>query len=279
MVVLGERLGRGSVNGGVWRAYLAGTVLLAGLTVPAWAGTLELRADVLTTEAVTQTVVARGGVRITDGVSVARAGKARYAPRDGRLVLSDGVVVRTADGTVRARDITILLGKGQRLNAVTAVGGVQVEAGARVLKADRVFYDTAARTVVASGTVTLIAPPDLLVSGGHLVADLGIGVATLTSRARVQNTDGFIEGDRLEVDGRTQTAFFRDHIVAGVRKMKLTADTATLEAREQKAVFRGRVKIVDPNRTVTADQVTVYLREGRIIAEGAIVVRLEEERP
>ncbi len=264
---------------GVWRGWLCGAALLVALAVPVWAGTFELRADVLSTEATTQTVVARGRVRITDGVSVARAGSARYAIRDGRVVLSDGVVVQTPNGIMRSREATILLGKGQRIKAVAASGGVLIEAGARVMKADRVFYDATSGDVVARGTVTIVAPPDLVASGGDLTANLRSEIATLRGRARVQNAEGFIEGDRLDVDGRTQTASVRDHVVAGFRKLRLTADTAALTVREHKAVFRGHVQIVDPARTVTADQVTVYYQAGRVIVEGATSVRIEEERP
>ncbi len=256
-----------------------GVALVAAFVVPVWAGTFELRADVLSTEASTQTVVARGRVRITDGVSVARAGSARYAIRDGRVVLSEGVVVQTPDGIMRSREATVQLGKGQRITAIAASGGVRVEAGARVMKADRVFYDAASGNVVARGAVTIVAPPDFVASGGDLAANLRNGLATFRGRARVQNNEGFIEGDRLDVDGRAQTASVRDHVVAGFRKIRLTADTATLIGREHKAVFRGHVEIVDIARTVTADQVTMYYQIGRVIIEGTASLRIEEERP
>ncbi len=270
---------KGLVVRGVWRGWPWGAALLAALAVPVWAGTFELRADILSTEATTQTVVARGRVRITDGVSVARAGHARYAIRDGRVVLSDGVVVQTPDGIMRSREATILLSKGQRITSVAASGGVRIEAGGRVMKADRVFYDAASGDVIARGTVTIVAPPDFVASGDDLTANLRSELARLRGRARVQNSEGFIEGDRLDVDGQAQTASVRDHVVAGFRKLRLTADTATLTVREHKAVFRGHVEIVDAARTVTADQVTMYYQIGRVIVEGTASVRIEEERP
>ncbi len=261
------------------RPVVAATALLAGLAAPVGAGTFELLADTLTTESGSQTVVARGHVRVTDGVSVARAGSARYTARAGRLVLSGGVVVQTPDGTLSAREVTILLGRGQRMDFFAAVGGVQVKARTRVFNAERVTYEPPTASLHASGAVTAFIPPDLYVSGHDLAANLRNEVATLTGHVRVRAAEGFIEGDRLDADGRAQTAFIHDHVVGGFRKTLVTADTATLRAREHTAVFRGRVKIVDPTRTVTADQVTVYYRDGRVIAEGTTSVRLEEDRP
>jgi len=218
-------------------------------------------------------------VRITDGRSVARAGRARYAVREGQITLAAGVVVQMPEGTMRSRDATVQLGKGQQINTVTGTGGVQIEVGARSLKADRIFYDVVLGDVIASGAVKVVVPPDVVASGGQLTANIRTQVATFTGRARVQNPEWFIQGDRLDLDNRTQTAFVRDHVVAGFRKVQLSADLATLAVRDHKAVFRGHVQIKDPARIVTADQVTVYYQTGRVIAEGTTSVHIEEERP
>ncbi len=260
----------------LWSAVGAGLVI-AGAAA-AWAGTFELRADVITTEAKTQTIVARGRVRITDGVSIARAGSAVYAAGEGRLVLTEGVTVMTPEGDLQARQATVLLGKGRVFERVEAVGAVRVEVQRRVLKADRVSYAVSTGHVMAEGNVKLFAPPDLLATGGELLADPRHGVAVLSGRPRVQNKDGFIEGDRLEVQARTQTAFIRGHVVAVVGSTRITADAATLRAEEQKVIFSDRVTMTEPRRTVTADQVTVYYQQRRIVAEGTTSIRVEESR-
>lgn len=253
-------------------------MLLAALARPSAAATFELRADTLTTNTAAQTVIARGHVRVTDGMTTARAGSARYAVRLGRLVLADGVVVQSPDGLLRAREVTILLSGGRQIKLVTADGAVHAETRGRTLVAERVTYEPSTGAVSASGGVSLFAPPDLRATGRDLVANLRREVATLTGHARVQSSEGFLEGDRIDADGRTQTALVRDHVVGAFRKIQLSADTATVGAREHKAVFRGNVKIVDPTRTVLADQVTVYYQDGRIVAEGATSVRVEDDR-
>ncbi len=258
---------------------VASVAVVVTVTTAVWAGTFELHADVVTTDSQTQAISARGRVRLTHGAAVVRAERVVYTPKTGRLILSGDVTIATPDGALQAREATLLFGQGGLLASVDATGVVQVRARQRTLNAEHVVYVTSIETLVAMGSVKLVVPPDVVISGGELVATSSRGVATLTGRPRLQNADAVIEGDRLEVVERTQTATFHDHVVASIRANRLTADSATLENSTQKAIFRGRVTITGAGRTMTTDQVTVYYRQGRMVAEGTTSMYVEEERP
>ncbi len=262
-----------------WLHVLCGIAVVTLLAAPSMASTFDLRADTLTANAATQTVIARGHVQVTDGLFVATARRAQYAIRTRRLLLADGVVVRNPEGTVRAHEVTLFLSDERRVNLIAAAGSVRVETRGRTLQAQQITYEPLTGEARATGSVAMFAPPAFRATGEDLLGNLRREAATLTGRARVQTAEGFLEGDRLDVDGRTQTAVLRDHVNGAFRKIRLTADTATVRFRDQRAVFRGHVKLVDPSRTLIADQITVYYNEGRIVAEGATSVRVEENRP
>lgn len=258
---------------------LSATVMVTVAAAAPMARTFELRADSLTTNATAQTVTARGHVWVTDGIFVARAVAAQYAQRTRQLVLAGGVIVRSAEGLLRAREVTLSLNGNQQVQLITARGNVHVETRGRSISAQRVTYLPATGAATASGAITMIAPPDFRATGEDLIANLAHDVATLTGRARIQTAEGFLEGDRLDADGRSQTAVGRGRVIGTFRKVRLTADMATVWAREEKVVFRGHVKLVDPTRTLSADQVTLYYKAGRMVAEGATSVRVEDDRP
>lgn len=261
---------------------LGGLVLLlvAGLisAVPAaGATTLELRADVLTVDTVRRVIEARGRVRLTDGRSVARADHAVYALRDRRVTLSGAVSIADPDGSLQSRQAVLYLTSGRTIERIDASGDVEVEARERVLRADEVTYTVAARALTARGHVQYFTPPDIIMSGDDLIIK-GRDVAVLKGHARVQNRDGFVSGDRLEMDEKAQTAYLRGHVLGVFQETRITSDAATLVAREKKAIFRDRVTIVRPGRTMSADVVTFFYQQNRMIAEGETRIRIEDEQ-
>lgn len=257
-------------------------VMATALTIPsavaAAARALQLQADVLTVRDQGQTIEARGNVRITDGRSTIRAGRAVYTLRDRKILLEGEVKIVTSQGDFAASRAVVLLDKENAIAFIEATGAVTVEAQQRVLKADRVTYEVAKAGLVATGNVTLFVPPDLIAKGGELVAK-GRESATFTGRARVQNRDGFIEGDRIEVQERTQTAYIRGNVVSVFQDIHITAGNATLLAKEGQAIFRERVQVTRPGRTLSAEIATLYYRERRLVTEGPTNIRIEEERP
>lgn len=240
------------------------------------AGALELRAAEVTVRGGGQVIEARGNVRITDGTHRVRADRAVYTVRERRIELTGSVVIESPEGTLEAARALILLTPDRRLDSVEAAGGVELETRDRVLKASRVSYAVGGETITASGNVSLFMPPDLIATGQQLRADRA--TATLSGRARVQNRDGFIEGDAIEVIEREQVAHVRGSVRSVFQDTTITANTATLFGNERKAVFRDNVTVTSPGRTLQAQQVTVFYESRRLVAEGETTIRFEEER-
>jgi lipopolysaccharide export system protein LptA len=255
-------------------------LLLVGVyaAIGAVSRTLEIQADTLIARDGGQTIEASGNVIITDGRSTIRAGHALYTLRDRRILLDGGVKIVTAQGDLVANRAVILLGKGNAVAFVEATGGVAVKAQQRVLRADLASYEVASESLVATGNVTLFVPPDLTAKGAELVAK-GRQVATLTGRPRVENREGFIEGDRIEFREQTQTAYVRGNVVSVFQDIRISAGNATLLAKEGHAIFREQVRVTRPGRTLSAEMVTLYYRERRLVTEGPTNIRIEEEKP
>lgn len=253
----------------LWGAVPGGAAGAAG------PGSPELRADTLTVDTARQVIEARGRVRITDGRTVARCERAVYTIRERRILLTGKVVITTPDGTLDAAQAVIRLGSGRSIETIEASGGAEVEGRQRVLRADLIAYGVSTKVLTARGNVQFFTPPDIIASGRDLVAT-GQDTAVLTGRARVANHDGFIQGDRLEVQRSTQSAFLRGNVVGEFRDTRLTSEAATLFAREKKAVFTGHVTVVRPGRTMTTERLTVYYQENRIVAEGPTQMRIED---
>lgn len=255
----------------IWTAGIAP----ASAATPA---TLEITADVLTADTAKQIVEARGRVRISDGRAVVRAHAATYHVKDRRISLSGAVQFVTPEGDLTARQAIAHLSRSRTLETVEASGNVEVESGHRVLNADHIVYTPAGRSLSARGNVRIFSPPDLIATGGELFARQG-AVIVMKGRPRLQNRDGYIQGERLEVDEKAETAYLRDHVLGEFGDIKITSDAATLTAKEKKVVFRDRVKIVQPGRMMRADRVTIFYESRRMIAEGATTIRIEDEPP
>jgi lipopolysaccharide assembly outer membrane protein LptD (OstA) len=260
-------------------AALVALLVAATGVAPAFAAptTLEIKADVLTADTVRQIVQASGHVRISDGRAVVRAGMATYRVRERKISLSGGVHFVTPEGNLTARQAVAYLSRSRTLESVEANGNVEVEAQRRVLSADHVVYTPAGRSLFARGNVRIFDPPDLIATGRELFAKQG-SVIVMTGRPRLQNRDGYLQGERLEVDEKAEAAYLRTNVLGEFRDIRITSDAATLFAKEKKIVFRDRVRITQPARTMTADRVTLFYESRRMIAEGATTIRIEDEQ-
>jgi lipopolysaccharide export system protein LptA len=262
------------------QALLALTLLLAVPAAPTASApprTLELRASHVTVLDGGQVIEAQGAVRITDGRSVVRAERARYGVAARRIELTGAVVVEGPAGNLRADRALLLLDGDRRISSVEAAGAVTLSSGGRRLAADRVTVAMEGSSASASGNVRLRLPPDLAASGAHLTVQGG--VAVLSGGAKVETSDGVIEGDRIEVSEREQVAFVRGNVRAVFDETRVTAGAATLYGGERRAVFRDDVSVLRPGRTLRAALVTVFLEDRRIVAEGETTIRIDEEGP
>ena len=237
---------------------------------------IELRASEVTVRGGGDVIEASGNVRITDGRSAVRAGRAVYAIRARRIELSGGVAIASTEGNLGAERALLLLSADRRITSVEAAGGVRLQMRDRVLEAGRVSYTIGALVASASGDVRLSFPPDLAASGQQLT--LRGSVARLTGEAKVETRDGFIQGDTMEFSETERVAYVRGHVRSAFADTRITADAATLYGQERKAVFRDNVTVTRPGRTMHASLVTVFYTEKRIVAEGETNIRIDEER-
>jgi lipopolysaccharide export system protein LptA len=257
---------------------------LALLTAPVLAAparTLELRASQVTVRDAGRVIDARGNVRITDGRNRVRADRALYTVRDRRIQLTGGVSVAGDEGTLESQRAVIRLTPGRQIDTVEASGSVKLQTRGRTLRASRVSYTVGAEAVSASGNVSLSMPSDIVATGQDLVVRGragGASTATLTGQAKVQNKDGYIQGDRVEFVEGEQVAYARGNVIAVFQDTRITSAAATFYGRERKAVFREGVNVTRPGRTMKADVVTVFYDDRRIVAEGETNITFDEER-
>ncbi len=254
------------------------------LAVPAPAGsapgarTIELRADTVILQDGGAVVDARGHVRITVGRDRAAAGRAVYAVRQRRILLSGGVTIRSPGGDLEASSAAIGLTPMSTIDTIQAAGQVTLQARQRVVRAERLTYTVTSGTVTAQRGVEVFFPPDLIASGEDLVMTRR-ELVTLQGAARVQTRDGYIQGDRIDVAEPDQVARVRGHVVGVFQETRVTAVAATFYGSEERAVFRGRVQVIRPAGTIQAEVVTIYYRQRRIVAEGETTIRVEDEAP
>lgn len=259
-------------------AILALVLLLAGAPVAAQsARTIVLRADTLSVNSAAQIVEARGHVSLSDGRLSAVAARAVYYVAQRRIVLSTGVTVTSAQGTLRSREATVFLSRANTIERLTAEGTVTARTGSRSMSADRMGYVPATDVLTAAGRVQLSVPTGTA-AGNTLSADLRRNTGTLTG-ARIRTRDGTIEGDRLDVDGGTRQAFLRGRVKGTFEGTTLTSETATVYERDKKIVFRGKVTITRPGRVLQADVVTFYYVEKRLVAEGQTRIIIQQTTP
>src|SRR5256712_2861731 len=236
--------------------------------------TIQINADVVTARDGGQTLEARGHVVITDGRLTIRADLAHYDRTSRQIRLNGNVRITTPQGDLTAGEAAAQLTREGALAALQASMGVNLQSAGRTLKANRVAYQAKDDTLTATGNVVVTFPPDLIATGGALVAR-GSDTITVTRRPRIRNRDGFLEGDRLHVVAHLQVALVRGNVVSLFEETRITSATATLLVKDEKAIFRDKVNVTRPGRTMTAELVTYYYKERRLVAEGQTTIRIQ----
>jgi lipopolysaccharide assembly outer membrane protein LptD (OstA) len=256
-------------------------ILLAAHPAITWAAaprTIQLNADAVTALEGGSVLVARGHVIISDGQMTIRAEHVRLSRPARRAQLNGAAHITTLTLDLKAEDATVQFAKDGSIQTIQASGAVDARASGRRLTADRVAYQSQGETLTATGHVTATIPPDLVVTGGALVAT-GPHAVTVTGRPRVQIRDGYLEGDRLDAREQTPTALVSGHVVGVFQGSRITSSTATLLGGSHSVVFHKDVTVTQPGRIMTAETVTVYYQERRLVAEGPTTITIQETPP
>ncbi len=269
-----------AIPSAIWRGWVVVAVVLAAPTPEVWAAAqpITIHADAALAREGGQVLEAVGHVVLSDSTTTLRADYALYRRRQGHIQLTGHVHIATVQGELQAASATAQLVRKGQIETIEATGGVTVQSSDRVVRADRVSYQTKDQTLTASGHVVVTFPPDLRITGGTLVAS-GAEVAVLTGRPRIEHPAGVLEGDRVDVAVQSQIAFVRGNVQGVFSETKIASALATLFVKDKKAIFRDHVTVDRPGRMMTAEVVTYYYAERRLVAEGPTTIKILQTPP
>lgn len=108
------------------------------------------------------------------------AGRAEVLDREGRAILSGGVVARQAELTLRASQVTLAYSResGVNVSRIAATGGVLITRPNQRAEGQTAIYDLDQKLITLLGRVSLTTT-DGTVTGGRLVLDLRSGRAVM----------------------------------------------------------------------------------------------------
>lgn len=237
---------------------------------------VSISADELSIDAAARVARAVGHVRITDGVTTATSSRATLFQKEGRGMLTGQARVVGPSGVLEGDEITVEY-TARAIRRVVARGTASLEVETSLVSAQAVTVVPSTDTVTAGPRVTVFTKPDLVATANRLTYRRSRGIAVLDGRARLQSSDGFIEGDRLESDRRWELLTVTGDVHGIFRDVEVRSRNAEVSGAEKKAIFTGDVRLAQPGRRLTTDKVTVWYASGRVVAEGQTWIRLEPQ--
>ncbi len=253
----------------------AGLFLAAALAAPAWGAVLTLTASTLTADAATGVAVAEGGVRLTDGVTIA-TGRRLVLDTRRRTATLDAGTVRSADGTLVAQTITARYLR-TRLTEVTASGAPTLAMRRGTLSAAQIVLLVSEERLTATGGVRLTAPSGLAARGARLEYRRRTDEMTMAGPVTLQTAQGSITGSRLTGRVDLQRARLAGPVAARFGSISASADEAALDVPAKTVTLLGDVRLRQGDRVLRARKVTVYYVTGRVIAEGTTHLEIPGE--
>jgi len=235
---------------------------------------ITVTADTMDVDAATRTVTATGHVRVTDGTVTGTALKAVLYHGQGRGTLIGNARVSAPQGVLVGGEIAFTY-TARAVTRITSRGDAGLEMGIGRLSGATITVTPANDAVVAEENATFLAPPDVVATGRRLSFDRGRGRAVLDGGARLQNREGFIQGERIEGTDRLERATVSGSVVGRFRDIDARSQTAEYDGKEKKIVFIGDAEISQLGRRLFTERVTVWYAAGRILAEGTTRVRIE----
>ena len=244
----------------------AGQATAAGVTV-------TITARQMTTDAGGR-VVATGGVRISDGTTVAVGERVVLDPRRRTAVFTPGVV-RGPQGLLRGRRLTVRY-RATRLTEVSAAGDAGLDVQQARITADEITLRLADESVLAAGRVRVRARPDLQAEGTRLLFRRRTDVLAMAGPVRMQTAQGRGTAGRLEArHGGDDVRLWRD-VRLHFGDIAARADAATLLVPAKRAMLAGAVRVEQRGRVLWAERVTVDYGTGRVVAAGPLRIRIPD---
>lgn len=260
---------------------LAALFLVAALAVPAQAASIEIRAGTLVVDSAAGTIVASGGVVVTDGRATIRAPRAVVSRSLGTATFEGGVVVTFPGGTLEAATVRARLASFRAIERASAQAAtLRLRAGtlrAGTLRAADVTVWPDQGEATATGAPTLLGARGFVLTGRVMRYDLRTRRVSVTGSATVRSSDAVVTGDRLDGDPAAEIATLRGRVRGTFGAIRGTARAATINARDRVAILEGDVALQRPDGTLWASRVTIYYGAGKVVAEGVTRIVIEEK--
>jgi len=243
--------------------------------VPAPGAGLEISATRVEGDGNTGVLLARGNVRISDGLTVLVGAQLVADLRARRAVLTGGRV-RSRDGLLEASRIELTF-TAFRITRILARQNASIQMRAGVLFAQTVEVRPQEGRLEAFGNVRVFTPPDVVAFGSRLTYDRATGRLLLEGPVRVQTGQGAVQGGLLEAVEGNQEITVRGGVRIDYLDLRGRANTAQVFARAQKAILVGGVFVQRGREALWADRVTIFYSTRRVVAEGVRRMVVEEE--
>jgi lipopolysaccharide export system protein LptA len=243
--------------------------------VPAVGAGVEISATRVEGDGNTGVLVARGNVRISDGLTFLVGAQLVADLRARRAVLTGGRV-HSRDGLLEASRIELTF-TAFRITRILARQNASLQARGAVLFAQMVEVRPQEGRLAASGDVRVFTPPDVVAFGSRLTYDRATGRLLLEGPVRVQTGQGAVRGTSLEALEGLEEITVRGGVRIDYLDVRGRAETARVLARAQKAVLVGDVFVQRDREALWADRVTIFYSTRRVVAEGVRRMVVEEE--
>jgi len=255
-----------------WAFFLA---LLVLTPVPALGGGVEISATRIEGQGNTGVLLARGNVRISDGLTVLVGTQLVADLRDKRAVLTGGRV-RIRDGLLEASRIELTF-TAFRITRIVARQNASFQTRRAILFAQTVEVWPQEGKLAASADVRVFTLPDVVAFGSRLTYDRTSRRLLLEGPVRVQTGQGAVRGTSLEALEGLEEITVRGDVRFDYLDITGRAQTAQVFARAQRAVLVGDVFVQRGRETLWAERVTIFYSTRRVVAEGVRRMVIEEK--
>ncbi|MDR7573983.1 MAG: hypothetical protein QN194_13805 [Armatimonadota bacterium] len=255
-------------------AAVAVLVVLFGAGLAAGGG-VEISAAGMEVDGNTGRLMARGRVRVSDGIRTLTGELLIANLRTGLGVLRAGQV-RIPEGVMQGARVELAFTQA-RITRIAAQGDASFETRRGVIFADRVEVGLSSGRLTATGSVRVFVPPDVVAFGSRLVYGRPTGQIRMEGPVRLQSAQGLVTGDVLEGSEGLQWVVMRGGVRIESADLRGRADIARLFARERRVVLEGRVFVQRSRQSMWADRVTVFYGTRRVVVEGLQRLLIEEE--
>ena len=257
-----------------WHAgFLLAVLLLT--PVPTLGAGVQISATRIEGDGKTGVLVARGNVRVSDGLIVLEGGQL-VADLRARQALLTGGTVQSREGLLEASRIQFTF-TGFRITRILAWQSASFQTRRAVVFAQTVEVWPREGRLTASGDVRVFTPPDVVAFGSRLTYSRALGRVLLEGPVRVQTGQGAVRGGSLEALEGLEEITVHGNVQLDYLDVIGRAEAARVLAREQKAVLVGSVFVQRGREALWADRVTIFYSTRRVVAEGVRRMVVEEE--